>query len=135
MWFCQLLKEKSEMRRYKFENLLMAFLTSRQQYCLSIVDGRKWDEEVEVENLLMAFLMSKQQNYLSNIDGKKWDEEVEVENLLIAILISKQRKKCHLKICQSVLFTTKICQSVLFLIKKRERNSNLVKRDWASNLV
>jgi len=81
------------MRRYKFENLLKSFLINRLQYCVSI------------------------------IDGKKGDVEVEVENLLIAILISKQQTKCHLKICQSVLFTTKNCQSVffsLFFIKKVE---------------
>ena len=110
------MKEKSEMKRYKFENLLIAFLINRQQYYLSIVDGKSEMRRNKFENLLMTFLISKQQSYLSNKDGKKWDEEVEVENLLIAILISKQRKKCHLKICQSVLFTTKICQSVLFLM-------------------
>jgi len=59
------------------------------------LDGKKWDEEVEVENLLIAFLICSQQYCLSIIDNrrKKWDEEVEVENLLIAILTSKQRKK------------------------------------------
>ena len=38
----------------------MAILINRQQYCLSIVDGKKWDEEVEVENLLIAILISRQ---------------------------------------------------------------------------
>jgi len=36
-----IIEGKSEMRRYKFENLLIAFLINRQQYCLSIADGKK----------------------------------------------------------------------------------------------
>ena len=83
--FCQSLKKKSEMWRYKFENLLIAFSMNRYRHLFSIVDGK-----------------SKMGRY-------------KFENLLIAFLISRQRKKCHLKISQSVLFTKKIGQSVLFL--------------------
>ena len=54
------------MRRYKFENLLKAFLISKQQYCLSIIDGKKWDEEVEVENLLIAFMLNRQRKTMSS---------------------------------------------------------------------
>ena len=48
------------MRRYKFENLLMAFLINSEQSYLSIIDGKKYDDEVEVENLLIAISLSRQ---------------------------------------------------------------------------
>ena len=58
------------MGRYKFENLLIALLISRQQYCLSIVDGKGEMGRYKFENLLMAFLINRQLYWLSIVDGK-----------------------------------------------------------------
>ena len=90
------------MRRYKFENLLMAFLINRQQSCLSTIDGKKWDEEVGVENLLIAILISKQRKKLS----------------------SQNLPECafYKKICQSVLFLKNKSQNVNFLFEKSQRH-------------
>ena len=43
------------MRRYKFENLLMAFLISKQQSYLSIIDGKS-----EMRRLKFKINLSKQ---------------------------------------------------------------------------
>jgi len=48
------------MGRYKFENLLIALLISKQQYCLSIVDGKSEMGRYKFENLLMTFLINRQ---------------------------------------------------------------------------
>jgi len=58
------------MKRYKFENLLIAFLINRQKYCLLIVDGKSDMGRYKFENLLMAFLINTQQSYLSLKKGK-----------------------------------------------------------------
>jgi len=63
--------EKSEMWRYKFENLLIAFSINLHRYLFSIVDGKSKMGRYKFENLLIAFLINKQQYCLSIIEEKK----------------------------------------------------------------
>ena len=55
LYFCQLLKKKSEIRRYKFENLLIAILISRYQNCSSIAAEKSEMWRYKFENILIAF--------------------------------------------------------------------------------
>jgi len=85
----------------------------------------------------MAFLI-----YLSNIDGKNWDELVEVENLLIAILISRQRKMSSQNLPECAFYTKNlpVCAfSLFFLIDSditcHQKNTDLAKftkKHWFS---
>ena len=90
--FCQLLKKKSEIRRYKFENLLIAILMSRQKNCSSIAAEKSEMWRYKFENLLIAFSINRHRHLFSIVDGKSKMGRYKFENLLIAFLINKQRK-------------------------------------------
>ena len=113
--FCQSLKKKSEIRRYKFENLLIAILISKHKHCSSIAAEKSEMWRYKFENLLIAFSMNRHRHLFSIVDGKSKMGRYKFENLLIAFLISRQQKTMSSKNSQSVLFTKKIGQSVLFL--------------------
>ena len=95
--FCQLLKKKSEIRRYKFENLLIAILISKHQNCSSIAAEKSEMWRYKFENLLIAFSINRHRHLFSIVDGKSKMGRYKFENLLIAFLISRQRKKMSSK--------------------------------------
>ena len=89
-----IIEGKSEFRRYKFENLLIANIISRQQNYSSIASEKSEMWRYKFENLFIAFKIIRHHNWFSIVEGKSKMWRNKFEKLLtgIAFSICKQRK-------------------------------------------
>ena len=93
IYFLSIIEEKMEFRRYKFENLLIEFLISRQKYCSSIAAEKSEMWRQKSGKLLIAFSICRHHNCSPLQMEKVRLGGTKFGNLLIASPINRQRTK------------------------------------------